>query len=549
MITCCKALSGVGVRTIKETAAVFLTVFLMLLLCGCSGAKEQDGGRTLWVVTEVSCSDGMNLQAEMIAKRMEKANPGLTVQLDILPTDAQEREIVLRQLRTKIMAGSGPDVYLLPTGSTLTIDYANEHLHRVTQSLKMEPLFLDVVQAMRSGQFLDLTRFYDADAELDTDALKREIMDAGTVENRRYVLPLRFNVPVVFSDPMLWQDYDMDGALLAADGLDLARAFLERTENVPICAGLQLPADFTLLSGPIDYDKERVLLTAQTLADYMLLYQRWRAAAVPGEQVLLQQAYDETMAYIEDDLMKSILAEPVWDSFQTIRSYNTLTNYICEDIHWSTRGFPLFSCSMADELESLAVARTHTAISGEKRELICSPWRNSDGAVTASVTYWGAIGSGAADPELCYAFLRQFLEEEFQWDEYRPRSRDNSQRAQAEVQCAGQVENSWPVRTSGSAAALWETLCYQNRKMAFSWRKESNRVGAVARALCFEDSDIPTLSWEIDEVRFPVTIPGTDSLEYALSQLNEADGTPTDVDVEALAQQVYQGLWWHLAEG
>ena len=33
---------------------------------------------TLWVVTEVSCSDGMNLQAEIIAKRMEKEHPGLT---------------------------------------------------------------------------------------------------------------------------------------------------------------------------------------------------------------------------------------------------------------------------------------------------------------------------------------------------------------------------------------------------------------------------------------------------------------------------------------
>lgn len=521
----------------------------MLLLCGCAGEKEQDGGRTLWVVTEVSCSDGMNLQAEMIAKRMEKANPGLTVRLDILPTDAQEREIVLRQLRTKIMAGSGPDVYLLPTGSTLTIDYANEHLHRVTQSLEIEPLFLDVAQTMRSGQFLDLSALYDADAELNTGALKQEIMDAGMVGNRRYVLPLRFNIPVVFSDPMLWQDYGMDGTLLADSGLDLAQAFLERAGNAPICAGLQLPADLTLLSSPVDYEKEQVLLTVQTLADYMLLYQRWRAAAVPGEQILLQQAYDETMAYIEDDLMKSILAEPVWDSFQTIRSYNTLPNYICEDIHWSTKGFLLFSCSMADALESLAVARTHAAIYGEKRELTCTPWRDSGGAVTASVTYWGAIGSGTADPELCYAFLRQFLKAEFQWDEYRPRSRDGSQRAQAEVQCAGQVENSWPVRTSGSAAALWETLCYQNRKMAFSWRKESNRVGAAARALCFEDADIPALSWEINEVRFPVTIPGTDSLEYALSQLNEADGTPTDVDVEALAQQVYQGLWWHLAEG
>ena len=65
----------------------------------------------------------MNLQAEMIAERMEKEYPGLSVRLDILPTDPQEREITLKQLRTKIMSGNGPDVYLLPTGNQLTVDY------------------------------------------------------------------------------------------------------------------------------------------------------------------------------------------------------------------------------------------------------------------------------------------------------------------------------------------------------------------------------------------------------------------------------------------
>lgn len=35
-------------------------------------------------------------------------------------------------------------------------------------------------------------------------------------------------------------------------------------------------------------------------------------------------------------------------------------------------------------------------------------------------------------------------------------------------------------------------------------------------SLQITDADIPALSWDIDEVRFPVTISGADSLEYAL---------------------------------
>ena len=516
---------------------------------GCGTSHGAEPTHTLWVVTEASCSDGMNLQAEIIAKRMEKEHPGLTVRLDILPTDPQEREITLKQLRTKIMSGNGPDVFLLPTGNTLTTDYTNEHLHRLTRNTEVEPLFLDVNQAMRSGQFLDLTTFYDGDPAVDTAALKRVIMDAGTVGNRRYVLPLRFNIPVICTDPMLWESYDISREKLTSGGPDLVWTLLEQAGGAPICAGVQLPTDLTLFSKTFDYEQEQLLLSPKALADYMRLYQRWRSAAVPGEQTLLQAALTETMSYVEDPTWRSILEEPNKDLFRTIRSYNTLSNYVCTDLHWSTKSFPLFSCSMADSLETLAVAKTYEAIYGEKRELLCFPWRDSSGAVTANVTYWGAVGSGTAEPELSYDFLRQFLEEEFQWDAYRPRQDDSGKRPQAEVQCAGQVENSWPVRTSGSAAALWETLCYQNRKMAFSGRKESNQIGAAARALSFRDPDIPALSWAIDEVRFPVTISGTDSLEYALSQLNEPDGTPTDADIDALAQQVYQGLWWHLAEG
>ena len=40
-----------------------------------------------------------------------------------------------------------------------------------------------------------------------------------------------------------------------------------------------------------------------------------------------------------------------------------------------------------------------------------------------------------------------------------------------------------------------------------------------------------------------------DTLQSALAQLNNDDGTPTDVDIDKLAQQVWTDLWWHLAEG
>ena len=191
---------------------VFLSALCLLSGLGGCGIKQADENTSsLWVVTEASCSDGMNLQAEIIAKRMEKDNPGLTVELDILPTDPQEREIRLKQLRTKIMAGDGPDVYLLPTGGTLTQDYRIfESWFLRFREISIAPLFQDVEQAMRSGLFYDIQTYYEADRTLGKDALNSQIMDAGTLGKKRYLFPLRFDIPVLLSDSDQWTSFGLD---------------------------------------------------------------------------------------------------------------------------------------------------------------------------------------------------------------------------------------------------------------------------------------------------------------------------------------------------
>ena len=75
------------------------------------------------------------------------------------------------------------------------------------------------------------------------------------------------------------------------------------------------------------------------------------------------------------------------------------------------------------------------------------------------------------------------------------------------------------------------------------------RAKRFKNAIILTDEDLPILFTPIDEVRFPVTLPEDESMAWALAQLNEEDGTPTDVDIDALAGQLYQNLWWHLAEG
>lgn len=125
--------------TRKKILGLLLCV---LVLCGCNQRNNTSTENvTLWVVTEISKTDGMNNQAEMIAKQFEEEHENVTVELEILPTEEEERQRYLKQLQTKIMAGKGPDIYLLPTGNMLTTDLpSNASQKRETLEYSIDPL-------------------------------------------------------------------------------------------------------------------------------------------------------------------------------------------------------------------------------------------------------------------------------------------------------------------------------------------------------------------------------------------------------------------------
>ena len=125
---------------------------------------------------EDSTRDGYHLQAELVAEQMRQTHEGLTIELEILPIEETEREVRLKQLHTQIMSGNGPDVYLLPTGNTVTLKHGNGLSQDL--SIQVQPLLYDVIQAMRSGIFADISAYYDADDALGTASLQTAVMDA-----------------------------------------------------------------------------------------------------------------------------------------------------------------------------------------------------------------------------------------------------------------------------------------------------------------------------------------------------------------------------------
>lgn len=97
---------------------------------------------------------------------------------------------------------------------------------------------------------------------------------------------------------------------------------------------------------------------------------------------------------------------------------------------------------------------------------------------------------------------------------------------------------------------FFDSYCYRKSGYIGQEEREGGKRRAAVKAITsIPDREESILQVPIDEVTFPVYLPEEESLSYALSQLNYEDGTPTDADIDQLAEKVYQNLWWHLAEG
>ncbi len=536
----------------KRFKVLTVLCVVLLRLGGCASKTEADDRKILWIITELSNSDGMNYQAEMITERLEEENPGLTVLVEILPTGEEERELRLTQLRTQIMSGNGPDVYLLPTGSELISDEPQQD-----DNIPVEPLFADVQQAIRNGIFLDVSGYYDSDTDLGTDALNQTVMDAGCFDGKRYVLPLRYNIPVIYTQPELCKEYGLSQDIFSADFLTVAQTVLALENADTAAVGLKFPEIIEVLGLGADYKTGTIRLAPGLLRDYLHLHQlRNEISSQTTKSVYDAADYYRMELYFSDrepefprtmEAYEEKAGDFTWPKVGKIKheDFNLLSEYTYQMYHWSTNGMPVYTGHLSDILETIGV----TIITGQKVEVY--PIRALDGSVQASISYWGALGSSCKNPDLAYSFLRQFLTEEFQWDIYRPRAnKDGSYWTwQHDPQFKRMVEDSLPVRTKGCVEPLWDNLQYQVKLAFTTWVRKTVRNAGTIQRTEVTTQEVPYLNWDIDQVYFPIHVEPTASLKYAMHLLNEGNAASTGYDVDALAQDIYQALWWHLAEG
>ena len=460
---------------------------------GDAATENSDDAIVLRIVTEETEPFMMNDITQELIKVYQETHENVTFELEILPTDETEREFRLKTLRTEMMSGKGPDIFLMPTN---------------TRYIRQELLVKDVTQSMYSGIFADISQLYNADVELKAEELQSSVMDAGTIGDARYILPLYYNIDTILIDKEVFAQYGVSEEEITGSFDDLYNTILEKNEPMLArSANMYLAWGTRPFSRLIDYENGEVLVTPEEIADHFRIFQQWTK-------------------------LQSTAERPIDGPFEVP---SLITNYSITGSFWQIDGDSMEIDPLINALQSFALNKATN-----EGNVVAYPLRSSDGSLSAEVTYWGAIGAGCEHIDIAYDFLRQFLSEEVQWEMRWGRNWFNL--------VSPRFINGYSVRITGSVGPMTTYVTNLAYRLVVDTPEYQERW-EILEPVALTDSDFPILDAEIDYVRFPLSW----EVDFWFARKDLVDFfngcQPADVDVDEVARELHQQLVYHVAEG
>lgn len=550
-----------------RTGAFILFFVVLTVFSGCASQAETP---SLWVVTEQSDWDGMNWQAEMLIDQYQQMHPEITVELELLPKEEGARTDRINRLRYLIAAGDGPDVFLMPTNTTTHgSDWRSWNLELKLREMK--PLFKNVELTMYNGMFADLSAYYDADTDLKTEELNRQIMDAGTIRDGsfrdgRYILPLRYDFPVLYADTQSLPNFGLTLDDLGDNILQLLDAAINSGDERLACSAepfwLKTQRSFSLLGNICDYQNGTVSLTKEEVA---ALLQKIQAA-----EAMVADAQDHRRPFNFGNfsiLYYDVLHNGDISGFTDKRMLEGWVVGFQESKRFPSR-LPMRVGTTQEAIMLKAVAKSND------RSYAMIPLRGTDGGLTAYVTWYGAVSAGSGHIAEAYDLLRLFLTEDAQYEVGRPFRKPLLPVAvAAKPRWTTLMEEGWPVRMENGAGRLWHVLRTSIQGVGSGANYHGSNgyyfpnypslekfpvpqwvqdLPLSARAIIetqLTDEDLaPLLDASFDRVYFGNAL--EQDFSRMIRSLNDlATGEPTDADVNAMAAKLLEQLKYQVMEG
>lgn len=260
----------------KKMFAVWLLIMAQLLFCtGCSAGnmrvKEGNGGGDAKAPLKI-CFDPASLGFDnespdySYENAVEGAAQGLMLEvmarggaddyvIEVIPKEEAARKSALTKLRTEIMSGEGPDVFIMgcdgsPYGS-------------------LDMLFSIPEKAMQNKLFLPLDTYMENNTQYtEWDKLQQTVLKAGRNDEGQLIIPIAYTLPVTFyrsadierlaDEKTAWSDMLCDESGV----LSSAACWFNMSEGLLHMRGSYIEYTFGQLA---DYKTEELLFSEEEL--------------------------------------------------------------------------------------------------------------------------------------------------------------------------------------------------------------------------------------------------------------------------------------------
>lgn len=268
-------------KAVKKFIALMMSV-LLLALTGCKSDHKEipsdpDTTEPLRVLIDVEFGSSVFSSVKTAMKEYEKLpSKGSTVkyasfqdviaelggpkdiQLEFPPKSGEERDAYMTALRTEMMAGKGPDLFVCISGLGWCWDqdtYSGQFV---------DALFQFPQQAMERNMFLPLDGYIEKAQFMEWDKLTPVIMDAGKNEKGQLLLPMTYTVPVAY-----FKEEDVEFRL--DTGLAWKDMLSGPPELVKAAGDSHMSLQSTALWPMAYYKGDKLAITEEELLEYVTL--------------------------------------------------------------------------------------------------------------------------------------------------------------------------------------------------------------------------------------------------------------------------------------
>lgn len=319
----------------KKKSKVFL--FSVCVFCGLAGCSNKETEEN---VVTVCTEESVKMHLDTIAKLWEKQNKGTRIEFLVLPPNTAENEIKLSELRTEIMSGEGPDVFILSGINPMA-------------SEKQNVLFPNPEKIMYTDTFLPLDEYIQDAKYMNLNNWNSTIMKAGQTEEGQVILPLYYEYglyayseemrEIIRDFPDNWND-------------------LMNTENEMLQCDLQgtMMVQFRYAVGEIaDYEKEKLLLSENLLEEQLEKAINFKKEGLKlleeqgaeyRNKVLVGPYLDHTVAFLKGERNTSHALWPVKNIDSGITANITLYAAVNRNTEQPEEAFSFLDTLLSDEI-------------------------------------------------------------------------------------------------------------------------------------------------------------------------------------------------------